>query len=80
MILYSIIPPEVVFKNEEEEYYAKPLKVKYKGEIIEVIPVKKDSSDYMISRVLSSSPKAFLEPGLQPGTRINVLQNLITGL
>jgi len=71
VILYSIIPPEVVFKNTEEEYYPAPLKVKYKGEIIEVIPVKKGSSDYMITRLLSSSPKAFLEPALQPGMNVS---------
>lgn len=70
MILYSIIPPEVVFRNTEEEYYPKPLKVKYKGEIIEVIPVRRNSPDYMISRILSSSPKAFLEPALQPGSEV----------
>ncbi|MGE5474273.1 MAG: YlzJ-like family protein [Ignavibacteriales bacterium] len=68
MILYSIIPPEVVFRNIEEENYPKPIKVKYKGEIIEVIPINKEKTDYSISRILSSSPKAFLNPSFQPGS------------
>lgn len=72
MILYSIVPPEIVFRNFEEENYPKPIKVKYKGEIIEVIPVKKEKTDYSISRILSSSPRAFLDPSLQPGSEVKI--------
>jgi len=72
VILYSIIPPEIVFKDLEEEYYPTPLKVKYKGEIIEVIPIKKGSSDYRVERILGTSPKSFLNPSLQPGMDVSI--------
>ncbi|ABN52328.1 MAG TPA: hypothetical protein DEF39_02450 [Hungateiclostridium thermocellum] len=72
MILYSIVPPEIVFgnfdwcENQKQNY----IEVDYCGEKVVVMPLS--NNRYMISRVISTSPKAFLNPKLMPG-------NIITG-
>ncbi|HOM01414.1 MAG TPA: YlzJ-like family protein [Acetivibrio sp.] len=70
MILYSIVPTEIVFGNfgvcENQNY----IEVDYSGERVVVMPLS--NNRYMISRVISTSPKAFLNPKLMPG-------NIITG-
>jgi len=64
MILYSIVPPEIVFgnfdwcENQKQNY----IEVDYCGEKVVVMPLS--NNRYMISRVISTSPKAFLNPKL----------------
>ncbi len=70
MILYSIIPVEYVFrdlsnKSEEAEYF----ETEYMGEKLQVARQGNDS--YRIVRIISTSPKAFLNPMLQPGSILN---------
>jgi len=74
MILYSIIPAEIVFgdyfrqeqndgtkRSESKEFF-------YLGERVEVSPLTEDQ--YVIRRLISTSPKAFLDPRFKPGTII----------
>lgn len=69
MILYSIVPPEVVFENfgqcEKQNY----IEVNYSGEKLVVMPLS--NNRYMINRVISTSPKAYLNPELMPGNIIS---------
>lgn len=72
MILYSIIPADIVFNgyNQEKKEDIKYVELEYQGEKIQAIPVS--NSEYIITRLISTSPKAYLRPGLQPGTVIKV--------
>ena len=69
MILYSIIPPEVVFgdfeKNDEKEH----MEIEYLGEKVMVTPLS--NNQYKVDRIISTSPKAYLNPKLIPGEVIN---------
>lgn len=66
MILYSIIPAELVFSGYENE--SKYIEMDYMGEKVEVMPLS--NSEYRINRLISTSPKAYLNPAFQPGTII----------
>ncbi|HHX17800.1 MAG TPA: hypothetical protein GX727_02945 [Clostridium sp.] len=69
MILYSIVPVEIVFGNfsnqiKENEY----VELEYLGEKIIAIPLS--NNRYKIDRIISTSPKVYLNPNLAPGTII----------
>ncbi len=68
MILYSIVPPEVVFANAQDESPARRVEIEWKGEKVEAREL--GNNRYVIERLISTSPKAFLNPDLQPGTVI----------
>lgn len=70
MILYSIIPVEVVFgsNNDMEEYNF--IEVEYEGEKVEVTPLS--GSTYRVNRLISTSPMAYLNPRLMPGSIIDM--------
>jgi hypothetical protein len=74
MILYSIIPAEIVFGDyfwQDQNGGAKrskSIEIDYFGERVEVSPLTNDQ--YMIKRLISTSPKAFLDPRFKPGTVI----------
>ncbi|MFZ5987299.1 MAG: YlzJ-like family protein [Bacillota bacterium] len=65
MILYSIVPPEVVFDNYDKGGGQGYIEIEYLGEKVVVMPLT--NNRYMIDRVISTSPKAFLNPKLMPG-------------
>ena len=70
MILYSIIPVDIVFdtnwgKDEKTNNY---IEMDYLGEKIQAMV--NGNNEYVITRLLSTSPKSFLNPRLQPGTII----------
>lgn len=67
MILYSIIPAEVVFSYSDDKDNKK-VEFLWRGEKIEAISL--ENNRYMINRLLSTSPKAYLDPEFQPGTII----------
>lgn len=75
MILYSIVPAEIVFRDLVQDHDKQSLVVYYLGEKIEVTPSLDNT--YLINRLISTSPKAYLNPKLQPGTIIkaNLVQN-----
>lgn len=69
MILYSIIPPEVVFQGlfemQEQQHYM----AEFRGE--KVMVLKKPDNHYEITRLLSTCPSRFLDPAYQPGSPVN---------
>lgn len=68
MMLYSIIPYEVVFGNTQIEP-SKFDEIEYMGEKVQVYSNEK--KEYVINRIISTSPKAFLNNNLQPGSIVN---------
>jgi hypothetical protein len=68
VILYSIIPNEIVFANSDESYENKYMEIDYAGEKVQVLALT--NSQYVINRIISTSPRAYLDPRLQPGTII----------
>jgi len=74
MILYSIIPFDVVFANNKGQE-TELLEAEYLGEKVQVYSTGKN--EYVINRIISTSPKAFLNSKLQPGTIVNSNLNLL---
>lgn len=69
MILYSIVPMEFVFGNfNNETENSNYVELEYLGEKIVAIPLS--NNRYKIDRIISTSPKAYLNPNLIPGTII----------
>ncbi len=71
MILYTIMPPDIVFGGFG--FYMNNLgfvELEYMGEKIQAIPLS--NGEYKIERILSTSPKAYLNPALQPGNIIKI--------
>jgi hypothetical protein len=68
VILYSIVPPEIVFGNMDSSNSTLK-EIYYQGEKILVMPI--ENNKYKIDRVISTSPQAFLDPKLQPGSIIS---------
>lgn len=68
MILYSIVPVEVVFSACGGQEEMRPVEMEYLGEKVQVMPA--GNNNFIICRIISTSPKAFLNPQLQPGTVI----------
>ncbi len=64
MILYSIIPVEVVFSEQNNDNY-KFVEIEYEGE--KVVASQLSNNTYRINRVISTSPKVYLNPKLMPG-------------
>lgn len=71
MILYSIIPMEIVMGIYENSNVSKDeyTEMKYLGEMIQAVPI--ENNRYIIRRLISTSPKAYLNPRFQPGTIID---------
>ena len=71
MILYSIIPGEVVMNNDYYNSHVSEntLEIDYMGERVVVSPL--ENNRYVIDRLISTSPKAYLNPAFQPGTIID---------
>lgn len=80
MILYTIMPLHAVFgdgynnfggayNNEYAGYPGKCTEINYLGEKVMVYPL--ENNRYVINRIFSTSPKAYLNPKLQPGRIIN---------
>lgn len=68
MILYTIMPMEIIFQNQEDNRGNTSVTMDYKG--VKVEAVMTSNNQYIINRILSTSPKVFLNPELQPGTVI----------
>jgi len=67
VILYTIVPYNVIF-GSNNDIYSELFEIEYLGEKIQVYSLQ--DNEYIISRIVSTSPKAFLKPELQPGTII----------
>ena len=71
MILYSIVPAEIVFKEDTAKNNKDLIEIEYMGEKVTIMPSENNS--FVIHRIISTSPKAFLNAKIQPGTIINGL-------
>ena len=78
-MLYSVMPMEVVFgnyygneeKKSDSQNLIKYMEILYLGERVEVSMLS--SNRYVINRLISTSPKAYLDPRLKPGMVIGEL-------
>ncbi len=72
MILYTIMPSEYIFNRDNEEYHKNNyVDIEYMNEKIQAIELS--DGNYIINRLLSSNPSAFLNPGLMPGRVIKAI-------
>ncbi len=69
MILYSIVPPEVVFAGFGATDDIKYIEGKYRGE--KVLVAQMADGDLRMSRLFSTRPSSFLDPAFQPGCEVN---------
>jgi hypothetical protein len=74
MILYTIVDPNYVFGNgmQSEEYKDLPRLIEtcIDGVMVECQQLEKDT--LRVERILSTNPKDFLKPNLQPGTNLRL--------
>lgn len=66
MILYSIIPAEIVFNGLDDAPGAEYIEASYKGE--KVLVSRMRNSQFVITRLLSTKPSSYLDPAFQPGS------------
>lgn len=66
MMLYSIVPLEIVFGNSDGGSQVKYMEAEYLGE--KVLVSKLENDDYMIARLLSTNPRSYLNQKLEPGS------------
>lgn len=69
-MIHSIVPMEVIFQNNDSSYSEKTVEIQYMGELVEAVPIGEMS--YTIKRIISTSPKAYLNSWLQPGKEIKL--------
>ncbi len=69
MILYSIIPAEVVFQTDPQSLEIKLLEADYMGKRVEVMKVSDQS--YKIVRLVDTNPQTYLNPLFEPGSIVN---------
>ncbi len=76
MILYTIIPDESIFNNDNSVSNSNQasdnlatMEINYMGEKVAVL--KNSNNKYVVERLLSTSLSAYLNPKLQPGTEID---------
>ncbi len=69
MILYSIVPHEVVFKGFEGDAGIRFIEGEYMGE--KVLVARMADGSCTMSRLISTKPSSFLDPAFQPGSVVN---------
>ncbi|HAA89540.1 MAG: Uncharacterized protein XD63_1264 [Thermoanaerobacterales bacterium 50_218] len=70
MILYTPIPPELIWERQNQET-ATYQEVQYSG--ITLLVQQGDNGSGKIVRIISSNPYAYLIPELQPGREVPLL-------
>ena len=68
MIIHSIVPIDIIFQNNCMENRKEAIYLRYMGELVEAI--SDGNEGYLVNRIISTSPAAFLNPELQPGVKI----------
>lgn len=68
MTLYTMMPLELVFPVQEQDY-PKSLLVFYQG--VPLIVEKTDDHYYQVIRVVSTDPQHYLNANFSPGTKIS---------
>jgi hypothetical protein len=64
------MPHERIYEGYTENSIKEFVEIKYKGE--KVLAAAMGNNEYMITRVISTLPKVYLNPELQPGTIIRL--------
>lgn len=68
MILYTIMPPEVVFQESPDKTQPRYSVAEYRGE--KVIVAHMQDNHYAIKQLLSTCPCSFLDPAFKPGSMV----------
>ncbi|MCR4402150.1 MAG: YlzJ-like family protein [Firmicutes bacterium] len=74
MILYTVLPLEVVMDGMDKERTFVDVEIQGVKMTVEQL----SSTEAAIVRIISTDPQHFLDPGLQPGTRIRLAPTLST--
>lgn len=69
MLLYTIVPEEIVFKRSEDEIESTQ-EIVYGGKKMLVYPV--GFKQFQVVQLISSDPNDFLDTELQPGSVITL--------
>jgi hypothetical protein len=69
MILYTMMPHELIFPNDTDEY-KKQRTIMYQGVPLVVQQVDQESVEVL--RIISSDPQHFLNERYAPGTKISL--------
>lgn len=69
MILYSIVPAEIVFQGSCGQEDVKYIEAGYKGE--RVVVAQTADKRYSVARLLSTRPASFLNSAFQPGSAVD---------
>lgn len=65
MLLYTIVPPEMIFDESQEEL---PQEIEIKDGSVSLLCQTFPGGEMRISRIISSNPQDYLKPGWQPGS------------
>lgn len=66
-MLYTVMPPDVIFPEEQEASYRE---LELGGVQLEVEEISGGWGK--ITRVISTDPRAFLDPRFQPGVQVQI--------
>lgn len=72
MILYTVLPIEQVLEGIERERHFVDIEIQ--GVTMTIEPVSAEEA--MIVRIISTDPRDFLKPALQPGRKIRLTATL----
>ncbi len=67
MILYSVVPAEIVFQHAEGTEETAYLEADFRGERV---IVAKTGDRYILEKLLSTCPRSFLDSAFQPGNTV----------
>lgn len=77
MVLYTIVPPEVIFSTNNDEASgivnaktSRSVEIDYFGEKVQALLFSDDTMK--VDRIISSNFKSFLNPALQPGMTVDM--------
>lgn len=68
MILYTMMPQELIFPTQEQDF-AEPRLVSYQG--VPLMVERTEDHSYRVIRVMSTDPKHFLNESYSPGSKIS---------
>jgi hypothetical protein len=69
MILYSIVPQEIVFQGFTGSYEINYFEAEFRGE--KVLVEEFQENRFRIARVLGTCPRTFLDPAFMPGNIVD---------
>ena len=69
-MIYSIVPPEIIFENKKDKENYKIKEVQYQGEKLQVMQL--ENNRLKVQRIISTNPQAYMNPNIQPGTIIKL--------